>query len=135
MPFVDTNRHWMTKPCNFDIKCECTFESHKQHRFLGALLASLQAKLHLDTAVYRKLQSSQSAICKCIFPHVTSAQSITEAKSSSEFVHFKHENPLTAEQSRVVRRLHWIVHFHRHHIDLTTCKVLLTNPGIFSAWH
>ena len=34
-PFVDTNSLLTTKPCNFDIKCQCNYECYEQHNFLG----------------------------------------------------------------------------------------------------
>ena len=35
MPFVDTKIHLMTKPYNFDIKCQSNSESYDQHGFFG----------------------------------------------------------------------------------------------------
>ena len=35
MPFLDINSHLMTKPYNFDIKCQSNFESYDRHDFLG----------------------------------------------------------------------------------------------------
>ena len=33
MPFVDTNSFLTSKPYNFDIKCQCNYESYDQHVF------------------------------------------------------------------------------------------------------
>ena len=35
MPFLDTNTQMTTKPYNFDIKCQCNFESYDRHGFFG----------------------------------------------------------------------------------------------------
>ena len=35
MPFLDTNSHLTTKPCNFDIKCKSNSEGYDRHGFFG----------------------------------------------------------------------------------------------------